>query len=626
MQFQNKKGFSLFLFVFFGSVFVLVGGYFVLNEESFDYRGDASGEGVCVVDSDCRHNEPPYEVCHQGVCLVGDINNDGSVGVGDFLSFRQDFLSFRKEGWDDSLLRSDLNQDSSISIKDYGIFVLSYMKFNGLKEGKEDVEVKADELFSFDKIVDRGYVITDDTSYNYAPSIMLDDGLYRMWWCAKDEGDGDSIFYAESSDGMKWSEPKIVLRAIYGGEQGHWACDPSVVKASNNYYYLFFTSEHPRFWENEDYSHPDNQIFLATSKDGINWNHANNRNPVISLPKEHQQMHYGIGQSSVIFMENRFIHFYSYAIDPHLGPWGTYVSESTDGGRTFTPLNNGESVSSEKEGSDDIFSSVDVKYLPERDKFILVADTGQGSIMFRLLDRDFNIIGRMSSSAGWPELGNKDLVNHNPGILGDEKGFVVDEKMVPVFFGSGERGFENSSTWDMRRADLYLEWGNKAEGSLEPSPVKDEFCSLSSDYDSVRAINGDIVYCDKKGNIWSVTGKKVYSFRNAFSHCRDLRSAPGGAYAGRNEWILPTWEQLRNLFGVSACDWPSQEEMGACVGNCSACSLDWDDNMGSYYWTSSVYDNEFSWYVGFDPSGVGATQRDDKLHVRCFIPSSVFSQ
>ncbi len=589
-----------------------------------------------------------------------------------------------------------------------------------IKKRIESKDMKTDKEKDdpFGKIIDRGYVITDDESYNYAPSIMLDDGLYRMWWCAKDEGDGDSIFYAESSDGMNWSDPKIVLQAIYGGEQGHWACDPSVVKASNNYYYLFFTSEHPRFWEDEGYSHGDNQIFLATSKDGINWNHANNRNPVISLPKEHQQMHYGIGQSSVIFMENRFIHFYSYAISPEDGfPWGTYVSESTDGGITFTPLNDGESVSSEKEGSDDIFSSVDVKYLPERDKFILVADTGQGSIMFRLLDRDFNIIGRMRPPEGWPEPGNKDLVNHNPGILGDERGHVVNEEMIPVFFGSGKEGFENASTWDMRRADLYFEWEEEAEeppkptppeeiiqGSIscaetteneitlayqtegnsrkwifkfseritgiftghqegsytvrglspgteyefylrdgsfpasekldsvkcktrekppEPAPLPvEDFCSSVSDYNSVGAINGDTVYCDNEGNLWSPTARNLHNFGDAINHCRDLGRAPGGAYAGQSQWMLPTWYQLRNIFGTSVCSWSSQDGMGSCE-DCSSCFLNWDNNMGSYYWTSSIYDNEFSWYVGFNPSSVGATERDDRLNVRCFIPSQL---
>lgn len=82
----------------------------------------------CSTNSDCNK----YEVCLEsaGVCLRGDINADGSIGPKDFVSFRQDFIMFKEQGWNSNLSRSDLSDEGSISMKDYGIFVQSYRRFN----------------------------------------------------------------------------------------------------------------------------------------------------------------------------------------------------------------------------------------------------------------------------------------------------------------------------------------------------------------------------------------------------------------------------------------------------------------------------------------------------------------
>ncbi len=94
--------------------------------------GDDSPPPVgCSTNADCRR-EPPYEVCHGEVCLVGDVNNDGSVAPKDFVAFKEDFVAFKTKGWNDSLVRSDFDQDGSISMKDYGVFVRSYRIYNGI--------------------------------------------------------------------------------------------------------------------------------------------------------------------------------------------------------------------------------------------------------------------------------------------------------------------------------------------------------------------------------------------------------------------------------------------------------------------------------------------------------------
>ncbi len=77
------------------------------------------------------------------------------------------------------------------------------------------------------------------TGYQYGPSIMYDDGVYKMWWCGASPLPGDGIFYATSPDGANWSPPQLVFTRApgpWGLENGNQAwdgahvCDPSVVK------------------------------------------------------------------------------------------------------------------------------------------------------------------------------------------------------------------------------------------------------------------------------------------------------------------------------------------------------------------------------------------------------------
>ena len=94
---------------------------------------DAQELSECLIDAHCR-TEPPYEVCFAsaGVCLRGDVNNNEEVSMSDFNTFREDFVSYKKNGWSDTLKRSDLNEDERISMADYSIFVHSYRIFRSL--------------------------------------------------------------------------------------------------------------------------------------------------------------------------------------------------------------------------------------------------------------------------------------------------------------------------------------------------------------------------------------------------------------------------------------------------------------------------------------------------------------
>ena len=169
---DRKKVLSLALFVVL-AISLPVSSYFVVSERSFDDRGMArpseekdllkrrdlpTGRPVdpsynrptqrpdlgmppasCTTNDDCR-NEAPYEICSgRGVCLRGDVNNDGVINIADFGEFKEDFISYRESGWDDAFARSDLNMDGRISMADYGILMKSYRIERRLDPGIDDI-------------------------------------------------------------------------------------------------------------------------------------------------------------------------------------------------------------------------------------------------------------------------------------------------------------------------------------------------------------------------------------------------------------------------------------------------------------------------------------------------------
>ena len=91
----------------------------------------------------------------------------------------------------------------------------------------------------------------------YAPEILVEDGVYRMWYGAQGRDGHDRIHLAESADGLVW-EPKGVV--LDHGSANH-VNDPSVVKVGNTFF-LYYTRAPVDVRD---------EIALATSTDGVTW-------------------------------------------------------------------------------------------------------------------------------------------------------------------------------------------------------------------------------------------------------------------------------------------------------------------------------------------------------------------
>ena len=91
----------------------------------------------------------------------------------------------------------------------------------------------------------------------YAPDILIEDGVYRMWFGGQGKDGHDRIHLAESRDGVKWTSKGVVLE---DADANH-VNDPSVVKLDKTYH-MYYTRAG---------SDVRDVIALATSTDGVKW-------------------------------------------------------------------------------------------------------------------------------------------------------------------------------------------------------------------------------------------------------------------------------------------------------------------------------------------------------------------
>jgi hypothetical protein len=91
----------------------------------------------------------------------------------------------------------------------------------------------------------------------YAPDIIVDGGIYKMWYGGQSSSGHDSVHFATSADGVSWQKYGTV---IHTGVNNH-VNDPSVVKV-NDTYYMFYTVAPIAELD---------EVWLATSNDSLTW-------------------------------------------------------------------------------------------------------------------------------------------------------------------------------------------------------------------------------------------------------------------------------------------------------------------------------------------------------------------
>jgi predicted GH43/DUF377 family glycosyl hydrolase len=100
---------------------------------------------------------------------------------------------------------------------------------------------------------------TDDVSA-YSPTVIKDNGTYKMWYSGNDGSNG-RIHYATSTDGINWDKHGVVVPlGASGSTDDYYAFTPTVIK-DNGTYKMWYSGHDGSNW----------RIHYATSTDGINW-------------------------------------------------------------------------------------------------------------------------------------------------------------------------------------------------------------------------------------------------------------------------------------------------------------------------------------------------------------------
>ena len=107
------------------------------------------------------------------------------------------------------------------------------------------------------------------------PCVLIEDGLYRMWYAAGETYEPNVLCYAESSDGIHWTKKRF--NPIYVCDEGSFYEQERVggcqVVRHDGWYYMFYIG-----YENIDTA----RICCARSRDGITKWERSPLNPLVS--------------------------------------------------------------------------------------------------------------------------------------------------------------------------------------------------------------------------------------------------------------------------------------------------------------------------------------------------------
>lgn len=306
--------------------------------------------------------------------------------------------------------------------------------------------------------------ISNDTSYDWGHSIIKIGDVYKMWWTRGDPY--DTIWFAESKDTINWyNVQKVMTPANSTWEKMHLA-RPNVIYVNNQYIMYYEAPSTVDAYGVET----DNNIFRATSTDGIHWNkYPSNANPVpvIQMPAGTSgRGFYGVGQPTVLYKNNQYIMYYTFAAEPLAGPTG---------GNMITRATSSDGIS--WPGSSDTHqrlvqgSAADVKFSTQLNKYVMAFTVNnQVGRTNPPPDSEFNYGVHVVTSAdgiSWPATTYWDMANDSnnatyglprktrgfAGFVTDPTGNVTGKTFFISYFAGdihqpGEDFRNTCSTWN----------------------------------------------------------------------------------------------------------------------------------------------------------------------------------
>lgn len=282
------------------------------------------------------------------------------------------------------------------------------------------------------------------------------DGKYKLWYgCGIPEASAcDNVYYMETTDiNLGWSQPKrLVLNDPTGKLSPHNAApgyggDPSVIKVDGTYY-MYFSGL-------EDTNSPPNKIYLATSKNGVDFTVYG---PVVDVIKE--GLGYGAGAPSVTYKDGKYYLYYytQSATNVYTDDLGNQTTQIEPTGFVLkvgdTPYTFGRAQKTRNTAG-----GADVKWVPSLNMWV-AADYTDGDA-YGGYDFDTIRIGYSKDGITFdftndpitrPIQDYSTWINHNAGWIGTETGFGYETMFLTYGVNDMDlHGYDNGKQMNSRQ-------------------------------------------------------------------------------------------------------------------------------------------------------------------------------
>ena len=197
----------------------------------------------------------------------------------------------------------------------------------------------------------------------YAPHVLVEGGLYRMWYGGQGRDGHDRILYAESRNGIGWERKGVAVQDLSANHVN----DPSVVKIGDTYY-MYFTRARKDVVD---------EIALATSSDGLRWE---TKGTVLRAGEEGEWDSLSVGRPSVLHEGGVFRMWYDGRKDMPLRAPAEGVPKSPTSTRSVGYATSKDGVRWTRHAGNPVFGAdaggVDVKRAGDRDVMLFESHEG----------------------------------------------------------------------------------------------------------------------------------------------------------------------------------------------------------------------------------------------------------
>ena len=198
----------------------------------------------------------------------------------------------------------------------------------------------------------------------YAPCVLIDGGIWRMWYGGQGKDGHDRILYAESEDGRQWKRKSIALE----DNTANHINDPSILKVGNSYFMYFTRAE----------KFVIDRIHVANSKDGLKWNVVG---VALGAGKGDAWDSLSVGRPSVIHDEGMFKMWYDGRKDFPIGTPVEGAPVSSESHRCVGYATSNDGIKWVRNGDEPVFGNdaggIDVQRIGS--KYIMVYESHSGT-------------------------------------------------------------------------------------------------------------------------------------------------------------------------------------------------------------------------------------------------------